>query len=247
MATSAFTKNLTAAEVVNNVLIALGLDTATNVFESEDTNIVQLRSLLTRAGKKLMDKGGAGGWQFLQREMTITTSIGVTEYALPTDFESFIQDASWNRTTRLPAIGSLSEQEWQMLKARQLQGTTFTMLFKVSRDRVVLYDTPSVVQTLVLPYVGRGWVLREDDTYADNVQNDDDLILYDGILAEAALRLEWDIEKKFDTSGSTLQLNDALSTARAGDKPGRTRTLNRTASFPYLGKINIPDTGYGSS
>lgn len=243
MATSAFSKVVTAGDAVRTIMGVLGLTEPSNVFETTDPNAIQLRGLLTRAGQRLL---GKYDWQFLLKEWLLTTVDGERQYALPEDLDRFIQDSSWNRTTRLPAIGSLSEQEWQMLMARQLQGTTFTMLYRVRDGYVELYNTPSTVQTIALPYVGRGWVRRADDSLSDFTSADDDVILYDRQLIESALRLEWDIEKKFDTSASTALFNDALAAAKAKDRPGRTLTLNRTAAYPYLGVVNMPDTNYGS-
>lgn len=243
MATSAFTRRVTAGKAVRDVMSALGLDLPDNVAESTDPNAVLLWTLATRAGQRLL---GEYDWQFLSRDHTVTTEIGVSEYALPEDFDRYVQDSSWNHSTRLPAIGSLHEYEWQMLKARQLEGTTFTMLFRIQDDLLVFYDTPSVEQTIVLPYTGRAWVLRADDEYSDFVNEDSDIIRYDSQLFQAALRLEWDTEKKFDTSASALAYNRLLAAAKGKDAPGRTLTLNQLGAYPYLGIINIPDTGYGN-
>lgn len=243
MATSAFTRRLSAGDCVRAVLGALGHATIPgDIFGVVDANTVLLRTLLTRAGQKLVSDYN---WQFLEREHVVTTTVGETHYPLPADFDRFVQDADWNRTTRLPVVGSLTEPEWQMLKARQLQGTTFTMLFRIRDDHIEFYNTPSTVQTIVFPYVSRGWVRRGDDTLADNVQYDDDVCLFDTQLLQAALRLEWDTEKKFDTSSAVQAKNKAFGAATAKDKPGRTLTLNQTAAFPYLGVINMPDTNYG--
>lgn len=243
MATSAFTRRVTGNQVIQDVLSALALDVPDNVFESEDPNAIQLKGLLTRAGQRLL---GEYDWQFLNRDHMLTTVLGQSLYDIPEDLDRYVQDASWNRTTRLPAIGSLTEQEWQMLKARQLEGTTFTMLYRIADDKVELYDTPSTVQTLALPYIGRGWVKREDGTYADYADTATDLVRYDRQLAVAALQLEWAIAKGFDTSGVTQAYNRMLAASKGKDKPGRTLTLNQTAAYPYLGVINMPDTGYGS-
>ncbi len=243
MATSAFTRRITAAQAVQNVMTALALDVPENVFDSQDASAVLLRFLLTRAGQKLITENN---WEFLQREQTITTVPGQRTYPMPEDFDSYVMDSQWNRTTRLPAIGSLTEPEWQMLMARQLAGTTFTMLFRIIGDVVEFYNTPSTVQTIVFPYIGRGWVAKEDNSRADWVSENSDVVLYDRQLTEAALRLEWDIEKRFDTSSAVQAYNNALRAAKMKDKPGRTLTLDQTAAYPYLGVINMPDTNYGS-
>lgn len=242
MATSAFTRRITAGEAVRKVMKPLGLTPPENIAESQDPNAVLFWELATRAGQRLISEGE---WQFLDREQEITTVVGQSQYDLPEDFDRYKPDTQWNRTTRLPAVGSLSEADWQMLKARQLEGTTFTMLFRVADDKIEFYDTPSTEQLIVLPYVGRGWVRRPDDSLSDYVNTDEDVVRFDSQLFQAALRLEWDIEKKFDTSASTQAYNTALSAAMAKDAPARTLTMNRMGGYPYLGVINIPDTGYG--
>lgn len=240
---SEFSRRITAGDAVKNVMRSLGLPVPEQISESQDPVAVLLWFLATRAGQRLLSEGD---WQFLDREQAINTVIGQSRYALPEDFDRYKMDASWNYTTRLPAVGSLSEQEWQMLKARQLEGTTFTMLYRIADDHVEFYDTPSTSQLIVLPYVSRAWVRRADDSYADFVSQDSDIVRYDRQLFEAALRLEWDIEKKFDTAASTQAYNTALSAAKAKNAPSRTLTLNQGPAYPYLGTINIPDTNYGA-
>lgn len=240
---SGFTRRITGADAVRNCLRSLGINFTGSVSESADPNVVLMWFLATRAGQRLLD---VFDWQVLDRDYTIVTVPGQSSYPLPTDFGKFKMDSSWNRTTRLPAIGSLTEQEWQMLKARNLGGTTFTMLYRISDDGVEFYDTPSSAQTIVMPYVSRGWVLQSDTLLSDNLSEDADVALYDRQLFEARLRLEWDTEKRFDNTASTATYNELLSAAKAKDAPSRTLTLTRGARYPYLGAINMPDTGYGN-
>lgn len=240
---SGYTRRITGAQAVINCLASLGINFAGVVSESADSNVVLMRFLATRAGQKLIEKHD---WQFLGRDFTITTSPGVSTYAVPADFNKFKTDSSWNRTTRLPAIGSLLEPEWQMLKARLASGMTFTNLFRIADDMVEFYEAPDSAQTIVMPYVGRGWVLQADTNLSDNIELDSDIVLYDRQLFEAALRLEWDTEKKFDTTASTEVFRDLLAAAKAKDAPMRTLSLGQQPSHPYINSVNLPDSGYGS-
>jgi hypothetical protein len=242
-----FERTITGSQAVQDVMKILGLTPPGSVADSQNPTAKQLWVLATQVGQMLLDEIDEG-WQFTSRDYTITTSPGVPNYPLPDDWNGFIQDAQWNQTTRLPAIGSLREYEWQMLKARQLAGTTFTMLFRVQDGEVVFYEAPSTVQTIVLPYVTRGWVVAADGTTRrDNLQNNDDTILYDPQLFKAGLKLMWMAEKKFDTTRQQAVYDNLLDKARGKDTPGRTLSLDRRAGgFPYLGVLNIPDTGYGT-
>lgn len=238
-----FARYQTLATLVSSTLASLGLAAPTTIVGSSDRTAEQMVSLANDLGQFLLNEGD---WQMLDEDLTITTVIGDATYPLPADFNGFVQDAQWNRTTRLPAIGSLTEQEWQMLKARQLAGTTFTMLFRVVDDEVEFYDTPSTVQTIVLPYKSRGWVRSAANVRKDSATANDDVILYDPLMFRLGLRLFWMESKQFDTTTAKAAFKSALDAAKSKDKPARTLTLNSNASYPYLGVINIPDTNYGS-
>ncbi len=236
-----FTRRITGNEAVRLVMISMGLTAPDNIPESQDPTAVLLWSLATRAGQRLIT---AFDWQFLEREQTIVTVAGTTTYDLPDDFDHFIEDSEWNRTTRLPMVGSLRTDEWAMLKARNYAGTTFTMMYRISDDQVEFYAVEDA-QQLVLPYTGRGWVKQADTTLADNLINVDDVVKYDSQLFQAAVRLEWDIEKRFDTASSVQAYNQMLTAAMGKDAPARTISLAQGRGYPFLSSLNIPDSGYG--
>jgi hypothetical protein len=221
----------------------MGLPVPTSIVGSTNAIAQQMWTLATDVGQKLTDEHG---WQVLGRDMTITTVIGTATYDLPEDFSGFESDSSWNRTSTRPMLGSIQEYEWQALKARQLTGTTFTMLFRVDGDQVELYDTPTAEETLVLPYRSRGWVETAGGTPKDNLELDDDVILFDPQLFKSGLKLAWMGAKGFDVTKQMLEYRAMLSAAIAKDSPRRTLSLNRAPEFPYLGALNIPDTNYGS-
>ncbi len=237
-----FERNIAGSKAVTDVMKGMGLPAPTSVYDSADPTAAQMWVLATQLGQKLLD---VHDWQFLSKEFEITTSVGVTAYDLPDDWQSFMEDAMWNRTTRLPAIGSLREYEWQMLKAQQLAGTTFTMLFRIENNQVVFYETPSTVQEIVLPYTSRGWVQKADDSLTDNLTANDDIVLYDSQLFKLGLKLDWLAEKKFDTTRAQTEFDDQLMKTTGRDSPSRTLSIGRGAGYPYLGWLNIPDTGYG--
>lgn len=239
-----YSRNITGAEAVIQVMESMGLGAPSSVADSQNPTAKQMWRLASDLGMQLLDEGDEG-WQFLNREFVITTS-GAASYPLPEDFNEFVSDSQWNRTTRLPAIGSLREYEWQMLKARQLAGSTFTMLFRIENEQVTFYETSSDPQEIVLPYVGRGWVRTALGAYRDNLTMNDDVILYDSQMFKAGLKLAWLAEKKFDTTRQQAVFDDLLKKATSKDVPGRTLTLDRrSGGYPYLGAINVPSTGYG--
>lgn len=236
----------TGADLVIQLMKSMAMTAPTDIAGSTDKRTVQFWQLATDVGQRLTKIPYK--WQILTSEFTITTVVGVDTYDLPTDFDGFVQDSSWNRTTRLPVLGSLQQFEWQMLKARLLAGTTFTALFRVADDKVQFYQPPTSVQTIVLPYTSRGWVRDGVDPLIrkDNLETNDDIVLFDPQLFKAALKLAWYESKQFDTTKVERQYQQALSAAQGTDSPSRTLSIGRAADYPYLGVMNIPDTGYGN-
>jgi len=239
---SNITRQITGQDAVSSVLRALGLTAPGSVTASTDPSVVQMWELATDVGQQLCDQHD---WQQLSAEFVITTAPGQTVYPLPADCDRIISDSSWNRTTQLPAIGSLDEPEWQALKARNLAGATFASLFKIESGALVLANAVSTVQTLVIPYQSRAWVRSAQNVPRDNLQQNDDVILLDPQMFKLALRIAWMVSKEFDVSMYVGSLNRLIASAKAKDSPGRTISL-AGAHSQYLGVINIPDTGYGN-
>ena len=240
----AFQKTRTAQDTVNSVLGSLGLPQATSVFDSIDGNVIQLRTLLTECGEELLTEHK---WQFFEREMNFFTVPDTVRYALPADFDSFVSDAQWNYTSRLPLLGSVNEQDWQQLKARNLGSMTITLMFRVSEGWLELYAAPSASQQLVLPYQGRGWVLGSDGLYSDNVSTNADMVLYDSRVMRTKLMLKWLTRKGFDTTAANREFTDALAAAKSIDVPASSLSMVPGGMVPLLSVLNSPETGYGGA
>lgn len=238
-------RTITGAQAVIDVLQSMGLPAPQSISDSQDPTVRQMWALATEVGQMLLTEFD---WQILGKEWVI--NLGVTPgpaFDLPADLQKFYVDAQWNRTTRLPMLGSLTEQEWQMIKARNLDGTTFALLFRVDSGKMELQQTVSSAQTIVLPYMSRNWV-REPATSngRDYLVANDDIILFDPQLFKAKLKLEWLAEKKFDTTRQNDIYTSLLEAAKNIDRPARTLSMKPGGDYPYLGILNVPDTRYGS-
>ena len=64
---------------------------------------------------------------------------------------------------------------------------------------------------------------------------------------KAKLRLAWYEGKQFDTTKIQKEYDRAYAAAKGADAPGRTLSLGRKNTYPYLGSVNTPDTGYGTN
>jgi hypothetical protein len=237
-------KRLTLLETISRAMLALGIYAPASITNSSDKNVEVLWSLANDCGLELLSEAA---WQFLSADHTITTT-GATTYALPSDFQYYVPDSDWNRTSKHP-MQLANEQEWAHLKARSLGGTTVGIIYRIDDDMVELYSAPSSAQTLVLPYISRSWVESSGGTAQDNLLADDDIILYDQTLFRKKLLLAWKTARGFDTTAAEREYQQALAAAKTADSPSRTIVAipgGGIGAAPLLGYYNIPDTGYGS-
>lgn len=238
----ATTRYITAQEAVTRVLKSMSLPVPVSVSSSSDPTTALLFHLLGQVGEDLVDKHE---WQFFDKTLTITTVPGITRYALPSDFQNFVDSTAWNRTQRLPLAGPLTSQEWAYINARLLGGIT-ELIYTIEGDEIVLYSSPSAAQSLSIAYKGKGWVRDGADplVFKDRPAADADVILYAPRLIVARLKNQWRIEKGFDTLVSQQEADDALDDAKYNDKPKRDLNMVRRANLG-LATPYVADTGFG--
>lgn len=243
---SDFNRYETGQTIVGRVLRAMNLPVPASVAGSTEGIPVQMWELLTACGRELMEN--AHQWQIKNKTYTFTTTAALT-YAVPSDLVYFKDNTGWNLTARIPLIGPMTDQQWALLVARQLGGTTLYLQFRVADDNIEFYFVPSDPQNVSIEYNGRGWVQDESDplVFRDFVENDGDLILFPPLLMFKMLKLKWRDAKGFDTTKEQYDFDNFLNTVIGNDKPNPDLSIARVNRYPYLGLFNLPDTGYGSS
>lgn len=241
-----FNRRDTAGNICKAVLSVLGLPVPQVVSQATDSTSKQIWALLTECGQDLLDKHE---WQFFNRTHQFNTIPGTLIYDLPSDFQNYIDSTGWNNTARIPLIGPLTDQQWRLLQARQLGGTTLRMQYVIAADKVEFYFVPDTPQTIAIEYKGRGWVRNGTNPliFRDYIETDSDLVLYDRRLMITYLKYRWREVKGFDSTNDREAYEDALDNAKYNDKPKVDLRISGAAGYPYLGYLNMPDTGYGGS
>jgi hypothetical protein len=239
-----FSRFIAASIAVNRVQQSQGLKLTADVAGSNDETAKLMWALLREVGQDLLDKAE---WQRLVRTHTITTVAGTEEYDLPDDFESFIGETGWNETTEF-MLRPVNNQEWRLLKARQVNQGILTLKYRINGDQVVFHEVPDTAQSLKIEYMSRGWLTKSDDSERyDTPQANSDIILYPPRLIVAALTLMFRRRKGFDTADAAAEMRMALETARNNNKPMRNLPIGGGfGGFQPIGAGNLPETGLGS-
>jgi hypothetical protein len=239
-----FNRYITANETITRVLKIMGLRVPVSAATSQDATVRQLWAMLTELGQYLLDQNE---WQMQTRTYQLTTTPPDLEYDLPEDFQYIVNSSGWNETARIPLIGPLTSQQWRLLQARQLGGTTLRMQYIIEDGKIKFYFVPPDAQTIAFDMVGRSWVRDATDPliFRDYVENDADVVLYPPRLIMNGLRFWWRRAKGLEYSSDEEEFNKALEDAKYNDKPKNDLSLNNQGGFPYLGYLNMPDTNYG--
>lgn len=241
----------TAADIVNAAAVEVGLTAESDVFASSNAAFVQLRTMLTNVGRELL---GLHQWNRFVKVHSITTAVppDTGDYDLPDDFAWLIDQTGWTPTNAgmgLPLGGPLTEQDWAYLVNTNLASSTIYVSFKQSQGQFqVLPQPPPDGIDIVFSYISRWWVadaLTPTVATKDSVTSNDDVVLFEPILAVKFLKLRFLEAKGFDTTAATAQFQSVFMQWTGKDVAAPVLNAARMRLFPYLGWRNIPETNYG--
>lgn len=239
----------TFMEVVNLAAQSVGHPVTTDVASSLDEAILRMGFYTNQSCMELLDKNN---WQSLIKTGTIAViadAPGQTEkgFTLPADFHRFVDETQWNATSRLPALGPISPQNWQYMIVR---GESSINRFTWRRRDGLLYikSPPSTSQNFTFEYISKNWAVDADDSSAKGLMiKNGDYHLFAWNLVVLFARWKWLEAEGYDSSSAETAFNTALESHTGGDKGASTLSLVPGGSFPYISpERNLPPSGYGS-
>lgn len=177
--------------VVQDACRRIGIVVPNAIVSSSDAQIMQLMTLLNQEGQSLSERFD---WQVLRKEVTFTGVAADDQGAISTiagtDFKYIIPDTFWNRTLRRPVYGSITPQDWQMLKASPQTGPF--QQFILRGGHILMLPNPTASQTMAFEYKTANWVLASDGTTGKSAYSaDDDSALLDEQIMTIGLIWRW--------------------------------------------------------
>lgn len=223
---------MTALTIVQNACSRLGLTAPAVVFTSTDAQIIQLRNLMNEEGVEL---SRASPWTKLITEKTFTTvAQALQTSAVPTDFNWYLNDTMWNRTTRIKIGGPVSAEDWQTFQAISLLSIPASV-FRFRGGDILLYPTPAVGQTVAYEYGTTYWAAGSKIAFTA----DTDTALIDENLMALGLRWRFKAAKGFDYAEDfrTYEIEKQKVIARDGGR--RKSYIGGSQRNPW--NANIPE------
>ncbi len=108
----------------------LSIPVPTTVTGSTDVQVQQLYALANEEGDELAQ---SHDWQVMRKQYTFLTTAGEEQVAaVPDDWDRFVANTFFNRSTRRTVIGPITPQQWQAIQAQPQLNRVF--LAFIERD-----------------------------------------------------------------------------------------------------------------
>lgn len=249
MSLAALNRYKTAGDIIGEVGVDVGLPVTLDPFQSQDAQYQRMIVQLNISGNALLT---LYPWSKLTQKGTVTTAPGTTYYPLPDDFSAMIPGTTWRKDQNfVPGYGTVSAQTWEYLVNVPIVGT-INVIYREQLGSIGVLPVPTYPYSFTYEYISRGWVTDAANTgaYRDNVQQANDIVLFDPLLISRYLKMRWLKSTGFDATDATDEFNLLLDNRSSTDtsKPKLSAAgVLAPLGAPLISIANIPQTGYGSS
>jgi hypothetical protein len=223
--------------LVQSVCRRLTLPVPTAVASSSDVNIQLMFELANEDGEELQTRCN---WQLLTSEHTFpTTDAAVQANALPADFDRFIGNSQYDRTTRRQVLGPITPQVWQAIQAQPQLNRVF-LAFRQRGGQVLVTPNPAAGDTLAYEYVSANWVQSQGGQGQSAYMADTDVSLIDETLINLGVRWRFKKEKGFDYGEDFASYERRVVIAMADDGGKGALDFTGASSWP-IPLANLPE------
>ena len=178
--------------------------------------------------------------------------FGQSDYALPSDYKSPVDNTFWDRSRFWSMRGPQSPQQWQLYKSSVIGRASIQRRFRFRRSAaagVILSIDPVPTDNgsnLVFEYVSTGWCESIGGTPQTSWQADTDVGVVDEYLIQ--LSLLWRVLRRKGMSYSEELDEYEREACKAMSKDGGAAILNLTPNdtLSIIGPWNLPETNFGN-
>ena len=180
----------TPLEICNNVLLRTGYASVSTLVGNNALNARKILAAMQLEGRTLsrMD------WKILLKRNVITTASSADAYALPSDFDRFIDNTMWNSTKHTIMDGPVTTQRWQSNKT----GVTtlgiydrFQVRADANSNRFWIDPVPTTADEFSFYYATNTWCRAKGGTRQSQWKADTDCLLLDDLVYELGVEVRW--------------------------------------------------------
>jgi hypothetical protein len=243
---TALQKQQTILYEVQQACLQLSLQQPTGVYDSQDETALLMGSVANLAGILLSD---GYNWQELQKPFEIFGDGVTTEFDLPDDFGSFVDNTGWSYAIRRPVI-VLNAQQWAAISTWLSQSFYINPACRIYQNKLQFMTAPPLSGKITFQYRSCMWVQDADNPalMKQLCTKNGDVPVYDWLMMVLAIKVKWLEQKGMNTVAAQSDLNDRYQQLTQRDLVAPTLTLSGPVpgGFRYLDNFyNSPDTGIG--
>lgn len=218
----------------------LSLVQPTACFGSTDLQVLQWIELANTAGEMM---ASAANWQALRTEFTFAAMAQSDQTgAIPADFDRWVNNTQFNRSTRRPMAGPITPRQWQWIKAQPVYSSVYLAWIQRGGEMLVT-PNPTAGQTIAFEYISTNWVKSAGGALQAGFTADSDVSRLD----ERVLRLGM-IWRYLKAKG--LDYAEALDdyereVEKASGRDGGASALSMTPQPLDPHRVNLPDGSFG--
>lgn len=226
--------------IIQAVTGLLSLPTPTVVVGSSDRQVQQLLAIANEEGRLLARRHR---WQALTEEFTfVTVAADAQPTAIPADFDRWVPNSFFNRTTRRPITGPITPRQWQWIKAQPVYSTVY-LAFRERTGQFLFQPDPPVGQNIYGEYVSINWCKSAALAPQAAWAADTDTAFLDETLIQLGLRWRFLKAKGLDYAEDMETYEREVEEAMARD--GGSSTLSLSPQPIDLNRVNLPDGSFG--
>lgn len=207
---------MTLLSVCNNAAYEVDLNPFATIVSNSDPGAAKLLRYAQKVGSRLMK---AYPWQVLRKERTFTGISGSEQTGiLPDDFDRFIPETFWNRSSGCLLSGPISSVEWQDLQARSFLGSP---KFIYRGGAVSIIPALGGGESLAFEYVGKNWCQSAGATAQTAWAADTDTGILDEELITLGVIYEYLAGEGLPTGAAADAYQDRYRLLAKNDEPRR--------------------------
>lgn len=237
----------TLLDLIQQAADEIGIPQPSAIIGQVDDQSRQLLALANREGKDFSIMANSrGGWQNLHKEHTFTTVSGTPDYALPSDFEYFVQRTFWDGNMLWELVGPITAQEKQILRYGSVTSGP-RRKFYIRENRMYLDPEPTTTgDTIAYDYYSNAWCQSSGGTAQQRWAADTDTYKLDEDCFIQGMKWRFLRAKGLDYSEEKKAYDEDCMRVLARDGGARDLSIVRNEGVPFISMCNVPDTGYGA-
>lgn len=240
--------SLTVAEIGNEICALANLPQLTQYVNNTSRN-AQIVVNAIKDGAR--DVHRAFNWTAVTIRGTLNLTSQDSDYALPSDFDRYVQESMWDETNDNPVRGPMSVQQFEALESGTPNTGFIYYWWRIKRhtsDPTLLmaefFPKPTGPYTVNYSYISKNYVSSSSTLYP-KIQSDADTFIIDDQLVK--LNATWRLLRKVGMNYVDEKMDYQFALQEREARDGGSKVLNLEGEQPksMIGAAGIPQTGFG--